>query len=170
MKVTDSDREAVREMEPDAEGSFSQVYLLPDAALKVVSTGGDRLSENVEVTDSFSPETVYEAIDDSYLVKQEKADWVYRPQDRGELEEFLYDTAHIVEEADTEGLALDFKPTNFGNYDGEPLYFDNSDIVSVRLMDDPQLGMATQLEECLENQDHYQDEVPGREEIRGYWS
>lgn len=169
MQITEFDRDAVHDREPDAEGSFSQVYLLPDAALKVVSTAEDRLSENVEVTDEFSPETVYEAIDDAYLVKQDKADWIYRPQDREELEQFMEDTAHIVGEAVDKGLALDFKPTNFGNYDGEPLYFDNSDIISLRPMDDPRLGMATQLEETLGNEEYYQDEVPDREEIMGYW-
>lgn len=170
MQVTKSDREMVGAKEPDAEGSFCEVYFLPEAALKTVSTREELLEENIELTDSFSPETVYDQLDEEYIVKQKKADWIYRPGNRSELENFMEETAHVVEEAESNGVALDFKPTNFGSYDGEPLYFDNSDVVSVRPMEDPQLGMATQLEECLDNQDYYRDTIPSREEIRGYWS
>lgn len=171
MAVAKQNLDKVTSEEPDLEGASSEVHLGEEKVWKEVSIPEEYLKDNIEQTQNFSPDTEYEKIDEgTFVVEQEKADSVYQPETWNDLDNFLHDTADIAKTAVESGLALDYKPANFGRYGEETLYIDNQDFGSVRNLDDPETAMATQLENHLGNSDSYEGRVPDRDEIMDYWN
>ncbi len=171
MNVTTSDIDFVESYPPDEKGSFCEIYLRPNSVLKRTSkVTENQLEHSISELPHFTPDTGYTRPDSDFLIiKQERVDQVYRPENREELDTFLEDTLEIVRESFTRDLKLDYKPPNFGQFNGEALYIDNHDIGSFLNTENPFSEMAHQLKRHLENQDYYSATIPSPEEINSYW-
>lgn len=159
----------ILENEGDLEGSFSEVHVFEDFVIKKSSVELGTVDETLHLTAEISPVTSYEVFDDLTVIKQDRADNIYRPETEEELQAFMMQTSPLVDRMISRGLAVDFKPENFGDYDGTALYVDNADLASVRSPENPVESMASQLQRQLDKNEFYRDVVPSQEEITGYW-
>ncbi len=155
--------------ESHLEGSFSEVYVFEDFVIKKSCAEPDTVDESLHLTAEISPVTSYGVFDDITVIKQDRADQVYRPETEEELQAFMMETSPIVDRMISRGLAVDFKPENFGTYDGITLYIDNADLASVRSPEDPTEAMASQLQRQLNKNDYYSDIIPSEEDLMSYW-
>lgn len=67
------------EEEGDLEGSFSEVYVFEDFVIKESSAEPDTVDESLHLTAEISPVTSYGVFDEVTLIKQDRADQVFRP-------------------------------------------------------------------------------------------